>query len=171
MPTALQEKLRSSTDAAEQARKDRKLLVIDHEPIKKRKALHGGMEKRMMAARVAPSAAVPASTPTSRPSTPTLPSRAGTPVKSGPVVPLKTRVMQLLALGPKSVKDVVARVGGGEDEVSRVLKVVSVQEGRADARLLLLPGLPIHFYHCSMRKLRSLHGQPILGPNSNRSRS
>lgn len=33
--------------------------------------------------------------------------------------------MQLLALGPKSVKDVVARVGGGEDEVARVLKVVS----------------------------------------------
>lgn len=133
VPTALQEKLRSSTDAAEQARKDRKLLVMDVEPSKRRaKGLHGGMEKRMMAART------PSAAPTSRPptpATPALPSRAGTPAKSTPVVPLKTRIMQLLALGPRNVDDVVAKVGGGEDEVARVLKVVS---GRK--RLWLMTG-------------------------------
>jgi hypothetical protein len=42
-----------------------------------------------------------------------------------PVIPLKTRVVQYLALGPASVEEIVGRVGGAEADVMRVVKVVS----------------------------------------------
>jgi hypothetical protein len=42
-----------------------------------------------------------------------------------PIVPLKTRVVQHLALGPASVEEIVGRVGGAEADVMRVVKVVS----------------------------------------------
>lgn len=42
-----------------------------------------------------------------------------------PMVPLKTRVVQLLALGASSVEDIVSRVGMSESEVMRVVRVVS----------------------------------------------
>lgn len=40
------------------------------------------------------------------------------------MIPLKTRVVQLLALGETNVKDLVQRVGGAEQDVMRVVKVV-----------------------------------------------
>lgn len=43
-----------------------------------------------------------------------------------PVVPLKTRVVQHLALGPASVEEIIGRVGGAEADVMRVVKVVSL---------------------------------------------
>lgn len=42
-----------------------------------------------------------------------------------PVVPLKTRVVQHLALGAASVEEIVGCVGGAETDVMRVVKVVS----------------------------------------------
>jgi len=48
----------------------------------------------------------------------------------GPVIPLKTRVVQLLALGPQSIDDIVARVGMSENEVMRVVNVVSTRSNR-----------------------------------------
>ena len=42
-----------------------------------------------------------------------------------PMVPLKTRVVQLLALGPLSVDEIVSKVGMSEGEVVRVVKGVS----------------------------------------------
>jgi len=41
-----------------------------------------------------------------------------------PMIPLKTRVVQLLALGPISVTDIVKRVGGAEQDIMRVVNVV-----------------------------------------------
>jgi hypothetical protein len=40
-------------------------------------------------------------------------------------IPLKTRIVQLLALGPASMEDILSRTGGNPDEVMRVVKVVS----------------------------------------------
>jgi hypothetical protein len=45
--------------------------------------------------------------------------------QTAPVVPLKTRVVQLLALGPTEVSDIVRRVGGAEEDIMRVVQVVS----------------------------------------------
>jgi len=42
----------------------------------------------------------------------------------GAMIPLKTRVLQLLALGPTDVEDIVSRVGGLEQDVMRVVNVV-----------------------------------------------
>ena len=47
----------------------------------------------------------------------------------GIVIPLKTRVVQLLALGPATTADIVRKVGGLEQDVMRVVNVVSVQQG------------------------------------------
>ena len=44
---------------------------------------------------------------------------------SGPVIPLKTRVMQLLALGPITAPDLIEKVAGNEVDVMRVVNVVS----------------------------------------------
>lgn len=58
-------------------------------------------------------------------SSPAVPSSAPPTATSTPIVPLKTRVVQLLALGASSVEDIVARVGMSEGEVMRVVRVVS----------------------------------------------
>lgn len=50
---------------------------------------------------------------------------AGATAPAAPMIPLKTRVVQLLALGPSAVTDIVKRVGGAEQDVMRVVKVVS----------------------------------------------
>jgi hypothetical protein len=42
-----------------------------------------------------------------------------------PVVPLKTRVVQLLALGPCEESEMMRKVGGAEEDVKRVVNVVS----------------------------------------------
>jgi hypothetical protein len=51
-----------------------------------------------------------------------------------PQVPLKTRVVQLLALGSMGQDDIVKRVGGAEQDVMRVVKVVrtALQSDSAD---------------------------------------
>ena len=43
----------------------------------------------------------------------------------GPMIPLKTRVVQLLALGQLGTRDLITRVGGAEADVMRVVNVVS----------------------------------------------
>ena len=42
-----------------------------------------------------------------------------------PTIPLKTRVVQLLALGPTAVENIVLRVGGVQQDVMRVVNVVN----------------------------------------------
>jgi len=53
------------------------------------------------------------------------PASAGGSNTGGPIIPLKTRVVQLLALGPQSIEDIVSRVGMSENEVMRIVNVVS----------------------------------------------
>ena len=50
----------------------------------------------------------------------------GSMMSSGePIIPLKTRVIQALALGPMGLDKVVKRVGMPEEDVMRVVRVVS----------------------------------------------
>jgi len=44
------------------------------------------------------------------------------------MIPLKTRVIQLLALGSTALGDIVSRVGGAEQDVIRVVNVVSTSD-------------------------------------------
>ncbi|ORY20709.1 hypothetical protein BCR39DRAFT_554905 [Naematelia encephala] len=46
------------------------------------------------------------------------------PAATQPMIPLKTRVIQLLALGPTTMDDMMHRVGATEEEVMRVVNVV-----------------------------------------------
>ena len=55
----------------------------------------------------------------------------------GPVIPLKTRVVQLLALGPATVADIVGKVGGLEQDVMRVVNVVHIENGVLPYRALM----------------------------------
>ncbi|KAK8846784.1 hypothetical protein IAR55_005872 [Kwoniella newhampshirensis] len=55
------------------------------------------------------------------------------------MIPLKTRVMQLLALGPTSVADIVRRVGGDEQNVMRVVNVVGRMTPTSPPTYTLLP--------------------------------
>ena len=52
--------------------------------------------------------------------------------QTGQIIPLKTRVVQLLALGPLSVDEIVRRVGMSDVEVMRVVKVVCSTRPRND---------------------------------------
>ncbi|WVQ97872.1 hypothetical protein IAU59_004988 [Kwoniella sp. CBS 9459] len=56
-----------------------------------------------------------------------------------PMIPLKTRVMQLLALGPTTVADIVRRVGGDEQNVMRVVNVVGRASSTHPPTYTLLP--------------------------------
>ena len=49
--------------------------------------------------------------------------------EDGSMIPLKTRVLQLLALGPVRFGDLVARVGGDDEGVLRIVKVVGKTYG------------------------------------------
>ncbi|KAL7422640.1 hypothetical protein Q5752_001931 [Cryptotrichosporon argae] len=61
---------------------------------------------------------------------------AAPPPRPAPAIPLKTRVVQLLAVGQIGMPDLVARLGAAEDDVARVVNVV----GRADgAHYTLVP--------------------------------
>lgn len=51
--------------------------------------------------------------------------RSGAAGAGVPMIPLKTRVVQLLALGAFTVESILGRVGGGEAETMRVVNVVS----------------------------------------------
>lgn len=55
-----------------------------------------------------------------------------------PVIPLKTRVIQLLALGPLPVHEIIKRVGMSESEVMRVVRVVSYFKTQKIGNLLTL---------------------------------
>ncbi|RSH87682.1 uncharacterized protein EHS24_000196 [Apiotrichum porosum] len=52
-------------------------------------------------------------------------------------IPLKTRIVQLLALGPASLPEILARTGGNPDEVERAAKVIG--QLQPDSRFRLRP--------------------------------
>ncbi|KAI9635404.1 uncharacterized protein MKK02DRAFT_32836 [Dioszegia hungarica] len=56
-----------------------------------------------------------------------------------PVIPLKTRVVQYLALGPASVEEILSKLGGAEADVMRVVKVVGRQVAENPPRYSLQP--------------------------------
>ncbi|WRT64970.1 uncharacterized protein IL334_001911 [Kwoniella shivajii] len=63
----------------------------------------------------------------------------GTGTGTGQMIPLKTRVMQLLALGPTTVSDIIRRVGGDEQNVMRVVNVVGRASSTHPPTYTLLP--------------------------------
>ncbi|WWC67735.1 uncharacterized protein I206_101647 [Kwoniella pini CBS 10737] len=58
---------------------------------------------------------------------------------STPMIPLKTRVMQLLALGPTTVPDIVRRVGGDEQNVMNVVRAIGRPSSSHPSSYTLLP--------------------------------
>jgi hypothetical protein len=86
------------------------------------------------ASRLRQQAALPLSRSQSNPGPQTVAAAAATV----PVVPLKTRVVQHLALGPASVEEIIGKVGGAEGDVMRVVKVVNyISEARRARKIKL----------------------------------
>ena len=105
------DKLREQNAATDQLRKDRADRVNG---VKKARPQDGTSSSISMARAV------------SSPVTSLNPSLSDAPAGAkAPVVPLKTRVIQLLALGPRNMQDIVDRVEMHESDVTRVVKVVS----------------------------------------------
>lgn len=79
-------------------------------------------------------------------------------------IPLKTRIVQLLALGPLSLADILARTGGNRGDVERAAKVVSGTQNTArlgaypltsSSRLASSsPAAPSGFVHHNMPRSR-----------------
>ncbi|OCF37515.1 hypothetical protein I316_00640 [Kwoniella heveanensis BCC8398] len=118
------DKLKAQNEAIERERKERAIRVEGSAPPSKSRP--SGVPASLSAAsasmgRTHSSPQITASTSASASGG----AHVGTSSGAGqPMIPLKTRVMQLLALGPTTVSDIVRRVGGDEQNVMRVVNVV-----------------------------------------------
>ncbi|WWC59219.1 uncharacterized protein I303_101769 [Kwoniella dejecticola CBS 10117] len=122
------DKLKAQNEAFERERKERAVKVdgTGQQPTKKRsleKSAPGISSAGMGRTISSPQMSTTTSLPTA--------AASSTGSGSTPMIPLKTRVMQLLALGPTTVLDIVRRVGGDEHNVMNVVKAI----GRASTSL------------------------------------
>lgn len=157
---ATKNKLRAGAEKAQKERSERKIVQLDSDPSLVKRggkgkvgATKGKGKASAAAATASPAAAVPshlrqeagtASKPGSPSSRGTSPGdsrfgRMGTPSGLGrsgsrdpSAIPIRTRVLQLLALGPAKASDVAHRVRAPEEEVVQILQDVSssCQDGR-----------------------------------------
>ncbi|KAK6903944.1 hypothetical protein I203_107455 [Kwoniella mangroviensis CBS 8507] len=132
------DKLKAQNEAIERERKERALRVEGSAPPSKKRSVAGvaaaapGVSSVGMGrTNSSPQMGSSTSAPTQGAST--------TVTGTGQMIPLKTRVMQLLALGPTTVQDIVRRVGGDEQNVMRVVNVVGKASSTHPPAYTLLP--------------------------------
>ncbi|WVQ69040.1 uncharacterized protein L199_007252 [Kwoniella botswanensis] len=134
------DKLKAQNEAIERERKERAIRVEGSAPPSKKRtaagvaaAAPGVSSAGMGRTNSSPQMGSSTSAPTQGAST------TGTGTGTGQMIPLKTRVMQLLALGPTTVQDIVRRVGGDEQNVMRVVNVVGRASSTHPPTYTLLP--------------------------------
>ncbi|WWD22156.1 hypothetical protein CI109_106645 [Kwoniella shandongensis] len=130
------DKLKAQNDAIDKERKERAVRV---ESTSTSTSTGTGKAKARPVERLAAAGATMGRTHSS-------PAMGSAPVASAstsgnghPMIPLKTRVMQLLALGSTTVADIVRRVGGDEQNVMRVVNVVGRASPTSPPTYTLLP--------------------------------
>ncbi|WVF70010.1 hypothetical protein IAT40_004796 [Kwoniella sp. CBS 6097] len=117
------DKLKAQNEAIERERKERAIRVEGSAPPSKSRD-KGAAAALASSAGMGRTHSSPQMTASTSAGPATAPSAAATSSSAQPMIPLKTRVMQLLALGPTTVSDIVRRVGGDEQNVMRVVNVV-----------------------------------------------
>ncbi|WVW78677.1 hypothetical protein I302_100637 [Kwoniella bestiolae CBS 10118] len=131
------DKLKAQSEAIERERKERAIRVEGSVPPSKKRLAPSVSSAGMGRANSSPQ--MGSAVPSPAPAPASVAGSSGTGTGTGQMIPLKTRVMQLLALGPTTVQDIVRRVGGDEQNVMRVVKVVGRASSTHPPTYTLLP--------------------------------
>ncbi|WWC87098.1 uncharacterized protein L201_001984 [Kwoniella dendrophila CBS 6074] len=136
------DKLKAQNEAIERERKERSIRVEGSAPPSKKRAVErlapgigsSGMGRTNSSPQITSSSSANANAAASSGG-----AGSSSTTTTGQMIPLKTRVMQLLALGPTTVLDIIRRVGGDEQNVMRVVNVVGRASSTNPPRYTLLP--------------------------------